>query len=526
MAGDPPSADRSTFLSHGGSKTSKDPAPPVVGQVGSRVDDGAACDPGRNDPRRWFGLGVVLSAAFMALLDSFIANVVAPKIRADLGTTVGQIALVVGGYVFVYGMVLPTGGRLGELYGRKRMFLVGLVLFTAASGACALAPGPGALIAARFVQAVGAGLLYPQALATLQTTFVGSERDRAFGLFGFTIGFAISAGQLIGGLLATANIAGLSWRPVFLVNVPIGLLTLAAALRWLPETRDEHPGRLDLVGAGLLMIGLSLLIYPLTMGREAGWPAWMLLAMAASPPVLAAFVLYERHRKGRSPLIDLDLFRRRDFTVGSGIALAFLASNGGLFILLAFYLQEGLGYTPLASGLMFTPIALGVTAGGLWAPRVPPRRHRASLALGYAITAAGTLALILVAGLQGPTPTATALIGPLAVIGLGQGLAVVSLLISMALRDIPDQEAGEASGLLETALEIGIALGVALITLIFYSLLGSAGASADHAAFTHAFQYTLIAIVTLALLALALLPLMRSESQAPADLENLAQETT
>lgn len=498
----------------------------MADQVGPGLEDGAARDPGQNDPRRWLGLGVVLSAAFMALLDSFIANVVAPKIRADLGTTVGQIALVVGGYVFVYGMLLTIGGRLGELYGRKRIFLTGLVVFTAASGACALAPGAGFLIAARFVQAVGAGLLYPQALATVQTNFVGSERDRAFGWFGFTVGFAMSAGQLIGGLLTTADIAGLSWRPVFLVNVPIGLLTFAAALRWLPETRAEHPGRLDLPGAGLLTIGLSLLIYPLIMGREAGWPAWMLVAMAASPPVLAAFVLYERHRKGRSALIDLGLFRRRDFAVGLGIALAFLASNGGLFILLAFYLQEGLGYTPLASGLMFTPIALGVTAGGLLAPRLPPGHHRAVLALGYAITAAGTLALMLVAGLRGPTPTATALIGPLTVIGLGQGLAVVSVLISMALRGIPDQEAGEASGVLETAFEIGIALGVALITLILYSLLGAAGAHPDHAAFTHAFQYTLIAVITLALLALALMPLMRSPNHAPVELQNLAQETT
>jgi EmrB/QacA subfamily drug resistance transporter len=526
MAGDPPSGDRSTFLPHGGSKTSKDPAPPVADQVGSGLNDGAAHDPGRNDPRRWFGLGVVLSAAFMALVDAFIATVVAPKIRADLGTTVGQIALVVGGYVFVYGMVLTTGGRLGELYGRKRIFLVGLIVFTVASGACALAPGPGVLIGARFVQAVGAGLLYPQALASLQTNFVGSERDRAFGLFGFTIGVAMSAGQLIGGLLTTADIAGLSWRPVFLVNVPIGLLTLAAALRWLPETRAEHPGRLDLPGAGLLMLGLSLLVYPLIMGRDADWPAWMLVAMVASPFVLAIFVLYERRCKEGSPLIDLVLFRRREFAVGLGIALAFLASNGGLFILLAFYLQEGLGYTPLASGLMFTPIALGVTAGGLWAPRLPPRHHRAVLALGYAVTAVGTLALILVAGLQGPTPTATALIGPLAVIGLGQGLAVVSTLISIALRGIPDHEAGEASGVMETALQIGISLGIALITLIFYSLLGTAGARADHAAFTHAFQYTLIAVLALALLALALMPLLRSTSQAPAELQNLAQKAT
>jgi EmrB/QacA subfamily drug resistance transporter len=468
-------------------------------------------------------LGVVLSAVFMALLDSFIANVVAPKIRAELHTTVGQIALVVGGYVFVYGVVLTTGGRLGELYGRKRMFLVGLVVFTAASAACALAPSSIVLIGARFVQALGAGLLYPQALATLQTSFVGSERDRAFGLFGFTIGLATSAGQLIGGLLTSADIAGLSWRPVFLVNVPIGLLTLVAALRWLPETRAEHPGRLDLPGAGLLILGLSLLVYPLIMGRDAGWPVWMLVAMAASPLVLAVFVVYERHRNEGSELIDLGLFRRREFVVGLGIALAFLASNGGIFILLAFYLQEGLGYTPLASALVFTPLALGVTAGGLLAPRLAPSRSHAVLALGYSLTAAGTLALILVAGHQAPTPTATALIGPLAIIGFGQGVGV-SLLMAIALRGIPDQEAGEASGVLETAIQIGMSLGVALITLIFYSLLGTAGAGADHAAFTHAFQYTLIAVMTLALLALALMPLLRSTSQAPADLQQLPQE--
>jgi EmrB/QacA subfamily drug resistance transporter len=496
----------------------------VADQVGSGLDDGAAHDPGRNDQRRWLGLGVVLTAVFMALMDSFIANVVAPKIRADLDMTVGQIALVVGGYVFVYGVVLTTGGRLGEVYGRKRIFLVGLVVFTAASGACALAPNALVLIGARFVQALGAGLMYPQALATIQTSFFGSERDRAFGFFSLTIGVSPIAGQLVGGSLTTADIAGLSWRPVFLVNVPIGLITFAAALRWLPETRAENPGRLDLPGAGLLMVGLSMLVYPLIMGRDAGWPAWMLVAMAASPLVLAAFVVYERHRKGRSPLIDIDLFRQREFAVGLGIALAFFVSNGGFFILLAFYLQEGLGYTPLASGLMFTPPALGFAAGGLLAPRLTPRLGNGVLTLGYAVTAAGILALLLVAGLQGATPTATALIGPLVVIGLGQGLGV-SPLMATALRGIPDQEAGEASGVLETAIQLGMALGVALATLIFFSLLGTAGAGADHATFTHAFQYTLIANLTFVLLALALMPLLRSTSHAPAALEGLPQET-
>jgi EmrB/QacA subfamily drug resistance transporter len=471
------------------------------------ADRVTADDPARIDPRRWLELGVVLSAVFMALLDSFIANVVAPKIRAELHTTIGQVALVVGGYVFVYGVVLTTGGRLGELYGRKRMFVVGLIVFIAASGACALAPSAVVLIVARFIQALGAGLLYPQALATLQTSFVGGERDRAFGLFGFTIGLATSAGQLVGGVLATANIAGLSWRPVFLVNIPIGLLTLVAALRWLPDTRAEHPGRLDLPGAGLLTVGLSLLVYPLIMGRDEGWPAWMLVAMAASPAVLGAFVVYERHRKEGSALVDLGLFRRRQFVVGLGIALAFLASNGGIFILLAFYLQEGLGYTPLASALVFTPLALGVTAGGLCAPRLAPHHTHAVVAFGYALAAFGTLALLLIAGLEAPTPSAAALIGPLAVIGFGQGLGV-SLLMAIALNGIPDQEAGEASGVLETAIQIGMAMGVALITLIFFSLLGAVGAGTGHAAFTHAFQYTLIAVMTLALLALALVPLL------------------
>ena len=264
---------------------------------------------------------------------------------------------------------------------------------------------------------------------------------------------------------------------------------------------DRSHSQLDLPGAGLLTLGLSSLVYPLIMGREAGWPAWMLLDMAASPLVLAAFVVYERHRNEGSALIDLGLVSSAGIRRWAGNRPGVFASNGGLFILLAFYLQEGLGYTPLASGLVFTPLALGVTAGGLWAPRLAPRRSHAVLALGYAVTAAGTLALILVAGHQAPLPAATALIGPLAVIGFGQGVGV-SLLMAIALRGIPDQEAGEASGVLETAIQIGMSLGVALITLIFYSLLGTAGAGADHAAFTHAFQYTLIAVMTLALLAL------------------------
>ena len=458
---------------------------------------------------RWTLL-VVMAGTFMAIMDSFIVNVAVPSVRAELNASFSQVELAVSGYVLVYGLLLVTGGRLGDLFGTRRLFLAGTGVFTLASLAVGLAPGPEALIAFRVVQATGAALFYPQVLAVLQTAFTGRARAKALAVFGVTIGLASIAGQVLGGLLIHLDLFGLGWRNVFLVNVPIGLLTLAGALRLLPADRvagrQTAAGGLDLTGVGLLSGALLLLSVPLVEGQHAGWPAWCWISLTASVPVLAAFVAWERRTaaRGGSPLVDPGLFRLRTFSAGNAIALAFFAGNAGLFFVLTLQLQNGMGHSPLAAGLAFVPLAVAFSAASLLGPRLGARLGRHVLTLGYAVNAAGTLALIGTVWAAGPEPTGWTLLPALSVIGFGQGLGVGPL-FGTALAGVPAEDAGAAGGVLETAGQIGMSLGVAVLGLVFSAALGH---EASPAAYSDAFALTLAGNLALALAALALLPLL------------------
>lgn len=451
---------------------------------------------------------VAMAATFMAMMDSYIVNVAIPSIRADLHASVSAVEMTVGGYILVYGLFLITGGRLGDIVGYKRMFLTGLGLFTVASLACGLAPGSASLIVFRCVQGFSAALFFPQILSIIQTTFEGRQRDRALALFGVTIGIAAITGQLIGGLLIRADLFGWQWRPIFLVNLPVGLATVIGAALTMPGLAGTRRQKLDLPGVGLLTAALLLLSFPLAEGRSAGWPLWCFAMMVLSVPLFAAFWAWERRLAagGGQPLVNPALVGLRGYRSGNLVFLAFFACNAGLFFILAVQLQSGLGYTALQSGLLFAPLGVAFTAVSLMVPKIMGKLGLHILTAGYALNAAGYLALLVTALAAGDALRGPLLIPALVVIGVGQGLGVGPLL-GTALAEVPPQDAGSAAGLLETVGQLGMSVGIALIGLLFFSTLG--GAASRHA-YTHAFTVTLVLNLVLSLLALGFVPPLRA----------------
>lgn len=463
--------------------------------------------------QRW-ALLVVMAGTFVAIMDSFIVNVAVPSIRTDLDASFTQVELAVAGYVLAYGLLLVTGGRLGDIFGYKRMFIAGVALFTLASLACGLAPDPSSLIVARVVQAAGAALFYPQVLSIMQTAFEGRAKARAFAIFGATIGVGSIAGQVVGGTLISADLFGLSWRPIFLINLPIGALVLIGALVFLPALHGTERPRLDLRGVLLLSAALLLLALPLVEGHTSGWPLWLWGVLASAIPVFALFLLWERRvsNSGGDPLVPPSLLRLPTFAAGNVLALAFFAGNAGLFFILTLYLQGGLGYAPVIAGLVFTPLAVTFVVASLVAPRMQERMGLEVLALGYAVNALGTAMLLGSALAFGEELNAWILMPSLAVIGFGEGLGV-SPLFGAVLRDVPEHEAGSASGVVETTTQIGMSLGVTVVGLIFLTVLGTAG---ELTVYTSAFTLALIANLALALAAVVLVPLvLRARSATP-----------
>jgi EmrB/QacA subfamily drug resistance transporter len=410
----------------------------------------------------------------MAVLDVAIVNVAIPSIREDLQASFGEVQLVISAYTLTYASLLVTGGRLGDLFGRKRMFMLGLALFSVASAACGLAPSAGVLIGARAVQGIGGAMLYPQVLAIVQLTFDGDARTRALGIFGSVAGIAAVAGQVLGGMLLALDVFGLGWRPTFLVNVPLGVLAIVAALAILPPDEHERHGSLDLGGVVLTAATLALLIVPLVEGRELGWPLWTLLSLGLSLIGAAAFFAYERRisARGGSPLVRLDLFRNAAFASGVPIAALFTASYAGFLLLLAVYLQVGLGFSPLQAGLTYTPAACGFFLASLGAPRLVPLLGRHVLTVGYVIAAFGLSAAAATAAAAGGTLAGWQLAPSLFVAGVGQGLGM-SPLVGTIIGSLEARDAGSGAGVITTTLQVGNALGVALIGLIFFGVLGT-----------------------------------------------------
>ncbi len=434
----------------------------------------AAVGPGQLDPRRWLGLGVVLIAAFMLLIDISIVNVAIPSIQRDLHASYSQVQWVLAGYQLAFAVVLITGGRLGDIFGRKRLFLIGVTGFTLASALCGAAQNPAMLVGSRFLQGLMGALLFPQVLSIIQVTFPPRERGTALGLFGAAIGLATISGPLAGGLLIQGNLLGLDWRPIFLVNLPIGVLAIVAATVLLRESSAEDAPRLDPVGVVLATAALLALVYPLVEGRDLGWPAWIFVLLAASVPLFALFALYERYktRKDNSPLLVLGLFRERAFVSGLLLSAVFFSGIAAFFLTFSLFLQIGLGFTALHAGLTTIPFSLGTAVASAASTRIAPRLGRRILSLGCLLLVAGMGGVILTVSHYGTALRSWQLLPALLVCGIGLGL-VIAPLVNVILAGISGRNAGSASGALTTIQQVGGAIGVAIIGVIFFGLLSS-----------------------------------------------------
>jgi EmrB/QacA subfamily drug resistance transporter len=423
----------------------------------------------------------VLTAAFMVLLDISIVAVAIPAIRSNLSATNGDIQFVVAGYGLAYALVLITGGRLGDIYGRKRLFMIGMVGFVLASLLCGLAQSAVMLDVSRVVQGLVAALMFPQVLSIIQVTFPQQERARAFGTLGAVIGVATIAGPLVGGLIIRDDITGGSWRWIFLVNLPIGIASLVAAARVLRESRAPQARRLDLVGVAIASVGLFLLVYPLVEGQDAGWPAWTYISMGLSPVVLAGFVLYERTLpESRFPLVQLSLFSIPSFRLGVMISALFLAGVPAFFFTFSLTLQAGLGFSALHAGLTTMPWSVGAAIASVMSVRLAPRLGKWTIVIGGGLLSLGVLGIILTLHVRGTAVSTYELIPSFLVAGLGMG-SVVAPLLNIILAGVPGRDAGSASGVLTTFQQLGGAVGVAVVGVVFFALLSSRAATATAA---------------------------------------------
>jgi len=445
----------------------------------------------------WAPLFVVLAGTFVTFLDFFIVNVALPSVGTELHATDSELSLVVAGFGLTFAAGMITGGRLGDLYGRRRMFRLGLALFTLTSAACGLAPNIAVLIAARMAQGASGALLTPQVLALLGSVYTGARRDKAFAGFGFAMGIAGVLGQLIGGLLIHADIAGAGWRSIFLINVPVGLVVVPLVTRTVPESRGDAGQRLDLVGALIGTLTVAALVMPLVEGHDRGWPLWTWLLLAAAPLLGAAFVAHQRRRTrvGVEPLVHLGLFRVRTFSVGVVAGLTFALVPSGLFFVLALYLQGGRGYSALFSGVVFVAVGVGYFAALLVAPRLATALGHQVLALGAAVVGVGALLLALAAG----SGSALDLVPGLAAAGFGIGAVLVPL-ASTVLAGVEPTHAGAAAGTLTTFQQVGGALGIAVLGNVFF---GAVGRST-----VHAFTVATVVLAGLALLTVALVQVL------------------
>lgn len=428
---------------------------------------------------RWLVLAVILTAVFMQLLDTTITMVGVPSIQSSLNSSYGEIQLVVAGYMLAFACVLVTGGRLGDTYGRKRMFLWGMLGFTVASAVCGAAPDALILICARVVQGMCSGLMFPQVLGVIQVVFSAAQRAKAISFYGATVGLATILGPVTGGALIDANIAGAGWRSIFYVNVPIGLAALALGVAIIPESRAAA-SRIDTVAAALLGTGLFLLVLPLVIGRDQGWPAWSFACMAVSPLFLAAFVVYEAART-RDPLIDMRLFRQRPFSLGLVATLVFFTGIPSFFMILLLTLQEGLGYSPVKAGAVTLGFAAALAIGSARSAAVGKRLGSRLLVLGCGLMIVGQLGVMGVMYAAGTGLQGWQLLLPMFVAGAGGGFFIAPV-TSVVLAGISSRDAGSASGALATAQQVGAALGIAIVGVIFFGLIGTNAASSSASA--------------------------------------------
>jgi EmrB/QacA subfamily drug resistance transporter len=428
----------------------------------------------------------------MVVLDFFIVNVALPSMQSDLHAGTGAIEWVVAGFALTSAVFLITAARLGDRIGRRRTFSIGLAVFTLSSAACGIAGSPTVLVVARLAQGVGAALLMPNVLSIINVTYTGADLPRALGIYGLVMGLAAACGQLIGGGLIQADVAGLGWRTCFLINLPVGVAALVLAPRFVPESRADRRTRLDLLGTLLLTAGLIAVVLPLVEGRQHGWPAWTWISFAIAPLLLLGFVSHQRTvaRRGGAPLLAPAMFRNRTFSAGLATQLAFWCGQASFFLVLALYLQQGRGLSALDAGLVFTIMAVAYVAASAQAPALVLRFGRRLLAVGALVLATGHGLLLAAVANIGVSGSILELVPGLVLIGAGMGLLLVPLTTTI-LSTVEPQHAGGASGAVTTVQNVGGALGVAITGVIFFGAL--------HAGYAHAMEMSLIELGALLL---------------------------
>lgn len=461
----------------------------VTALATARAPDGDALP----EPRRWTMFVILLVGAFLPPLDFFIVNVALPSIRAELGASSSAEQLVISSYAALYAVTLTTGGRLGDLLGRGRVFFLGLIGFAAASTLCGFAWSPWVLVAGRAFQGVTAALIAPQALASVQAIFPEREKPLALGIYGAIFGLAAVVGQALGGVLIALDFMGLGWRAIFLVNLPVALLVLLFGIPLLKETRARDARRLDLGGMALSMLTLGALLVPLIEGREAGWPLWSWLSLVGVPLLAWLFWRYENRlaRAGGAPLLDPVALRAPGLGHALLIALLFY-SIGSFFQLLSVYLQEALHMTALQAGLIFLPFGAGFLLGPLSTPFLRRVCGAYVNPIGMGLEVAGFLGLagLITATLTDSHPAPMPLAALLFVIGFGQGLALPTLMRMVTSRVAPALS-GMIAGIASSTLQVSTALSVAVIGGIFYEVLG---VRTDAAAITQALIVAVLCI--------------------------------
>ncbi len=442
------------------------------------------------DPRRWVALAVLLLASFMNLIDVTIVNVAIPSMQESLGASPSQIEWVIAGYVLAFALGLLPFGRLGDIVGRTRMFLIGVVAFTLASAACGFAPSIEWLIAARVLQGLAGAMMTPQVLAIATVTFPPEERGQAFSLFGLASGLAAVAGPILGGLLIGDNPWGLDWRPIFLVNLPVGILAVVLGWFFIPRTPGHRGLSNDFVGILLFGASIVALVFPLIEGRTFGWPAWTWGLMAAALVGLGLFVLWERRMAAadRPQLLNFSLLTNGNYVFGVFVTMIFASGIPGFFMVFSLLLQAGFGFTPLESGLTNTPFSVGVLVVSLISGRLGSRFIRARATVSALFLTSGMLWVHLIIAGLGDSISHWWFLPPLLLAGLGLGLGF-SALFQAVLSTVPPRDAGAGSGAVQAFQQVGGAIGVALVGQVFFSMLADAhdgGVTSTQAAFADA----------------------------------------
>jgi MFS family permease len=420
--------------------------------------------------RRWLGLAILLCGSFVTVLDAMIVQIAIPSIARDFHASGAALELLLAGYSMGYGVLLVTGGRLGDIHGRKRVFLIGMAAFTVASVLCGVAPSATTLVAARVVQGMTASLVLPQVLASIRVGFNGDERRRAFGVMGLVIGVAAASGQLFGGLLIGSDVFGLGWRLVFLVNLPVGVAAVAFGLRWLDESRVPTATRLDLRGVLLSALGLGFLLAGFVGLRSLGIAPAVGLA-ALSLPILALFIAHESRfeRTGHAPLLSIRLFRVPYFVTGAILCFLVYASMAPYYFSFAVFLQFGYGRAPLEAAFVLTPISAVFAVVSLLVPRLTHRYGRKVLNWGGWLYLASCIGLAVQLFAMPDRPSIVMLMPALIAIGAAQGI-ILTPLLNAILGMLPETHAGMAAGVLATMQQMGIAFGVAVVGIILFGL--------------------------------------------------------